>query len=231
MEILQRESELAGGLGAGKGSILRKAINVTNIAEMYVGILKSRAVADAIMERFDLMRLYGKKESRSNARLMLKENTRISVSDESIVNITVKDRDPNRAAAMANAYVTELDRQNKRLSAGQATSKRVFLENRLKEIEGRLSKIDNILSREAKMQEMLVELLARECEIAKVEEAKSMPTIQVLDRAIVPEMRDPRGTLRKSAMAGVASFVLAVFIAFAREHFARMRREWTGPGL
>jgi uncharacterized protein involved in exopolysaccharide biosynthesis len=222
VEILQKESELAGGFGG--SSLLRRAIGVVNIADMYVGILKSRAVADAIIDRFDLMRVYTGIKIRSWVRNALRNNTIISVSGEGIVSITVKDGDPNRAAAMANAYVEELDQQNKRLSTGQATGKRVFLENRLKEIEGRLSKIDDILSREARMQEMLVELLTRECEIAKIEEAKSMPTIQVLDRATVPEMRDPRGTIRKSAVAGGTSFMFALLMAFVCEYLARMRR-------
>jgi len=198
---------------------------------MYTSILQSRAVVDGIIDRFDLMKVYGEKECRTSVSRKLRENTAIKVSDESIVKITVEDTDPNRAAAMANAYVEELDRQNKRLSSGQATSKRIFLENRLVEIEEKLSRIDNILSREAKIQEMLFELLTREYEIAKIEEVKSMPTIQILDRAIVPEVRVPRDTKTKTLLAGGVSFVLAVFVAFAREHFARMgndaeEQEW-----
>jgi len=68
---------------------------------------------------------------------------------------------------------------------------------------------------------MLFELLTREYEIAMIEEAKSMPTIQILDRAIVPEVRLPRGTVKKTLLAGVVSFMLAVFAAFACEYFAR----------
>ena len=223
IEIMQKESPLAGGLGAGKNSILRKAIDVTSIADIYVGILQSRAVADAIIDRFDLMKVYKEKEYRSNARNRLRKNTAIKVSGEGIITITVKDRDPNRAAAIANAYVDQLDEQNKRLSSGQATSKRVFLENRLKEIERQLSNIENIPAREARIKEMLYELLCQEYELAKIEEAKSMPTIQVLDRAVVPEMRMPRGTMKKTALAGVVSLMLAIFVAFGREYFARIK--------
>lgn len=223
-EILQKGAGLAGVLGGGESSIslmIGEAIDVKNIVNMYVGILESRVVADAIIDRFDLLQIYDVKE-RFDARKKLRKNATITASRENIVRITVKDRDPNRAAAMANAYVEELDRQNKRLSTGQATSKTIFLENRLKEIEEKLSKKENILSREARIQEMLFELLTREYEIAKIEEAKSMPTIQVLDRAIVPEVRLPRGTVKKTLLAGVVSFMLAVFAAFAREYFAKV---------
>jgi len=223
IDILEKESQIAGGLGAGKNSILRRAIDVTSIADMYVGILQSRAVTDAIIDRFDLMKVYEENQYRSNVRNRLRKNTAIKVSDEGIVTITVKDRDPNRAAAMANAFVDELDQQNKRLSSGQATSKRVFLENRLKEIQRQLSNIENIPAREARIKEMLYELLSQEYELAKIEEAKSMPTIQVLDRAVVPEMKMPRGTMKKTALAGVVSLMLAIFVAFGWEYFARIR--------
>ena len=222
IDIVQRESELAGALGGGASSLLSKAIGVTSIADMYAGILQSRVVVDTIIDRFDLMKVYEEKKYKSNVRKKLKKNTTIDVSDEGIVNVTVEDRDPNRAAAMANAYVEELDRQNKRLSAGQATSKRIFLGNRLKEIEEKLSKIDNILSREAKIQEMLFELLTREYELAKIEEAKSMPTIQILDEAVVPERKSkPKRTLMVM-LSGITALFVAVFAAFAREYFSNV---------
>jgi len=223
-EILQKGSELAGVLVRGESSInliVGEDIDVKNIVNMYVGILESRVVADAIIDRFDLLQIYDVKE-RSEARNKLRKKTTATTSRENIVRITVEDRDPNRAAAMANAYVEELDRQNKRLSARQATSKRIFLENRLKEIEEKLSKRENILSREVKIQEMLFELLTREYELARIEEAKSMPTIQILDRAVIPEVRLPRGNVKKTLLAGVVSFMLAAFVAFAREYFAKI---------
>jgi uncharacterized protein involved in exopolysaccharide biosynthesis len=169
-----------------------------------------------------IMKVYEEREFKSNVRKRLRKNTTIKVSDEGILTITVEDRDPNRAAAMANSYVEELDRQNKRLSAGRAASKRIFLENRLKEIEQELTKIEDLLSRETKIKEMLFELLMRQCELAKIEEAKSMPTIQVLDEATVPEMRMPRGTVKKTALAGSFSLMLAILAAFAREYIAKV---------
>ncbi|MCK4788069.1 MAG: hypothetical protein KAV87_30225 [Desulfobacteraceae bacterium] len=228
MDILQKGSAIGGlgaeGSGAVGSSILVDIMGVTSIADFYVGFLESRVIADAIIDRFDLMKVYEEKKYKSNVRKKLKKNTTIEVSDGDIVTITVEDRDPNRAAAVANAYVEELDRQNKRLSTGQATSKRVFLESRLAEIEEKLSNIENIPTREARIQEMVFELLTREYEIAKIEEAKSMPTIQILDRAIVPEVRMPRRTKRKVMLAGVVSLMLGVFVAFTREYFAKIRK-------
>jgi uncharacterized protein involved in exopolysaccharide biosynthesis len=215
---MQKESA---GLGAVKNSILRNAMDVGGISDMYVGILRSRSVADALVERFDLHTVYKVKKDISAVRQILKSRTSIKVGDEGIVQITVEDRDPCRAATLADAYVEELDRQNKRLFAGQAASKKVFLENRLKEIEQELSRIDNLLSRDAKIKEMLFELLTREFEIAKIEEAKSMPTIQVLDKAVVPEKKCKPKRKQMVVLAGAIGLFVSVFAAFVREHLAR----------
>jgi uncharacterized protein involved in exopolysaccharide biosynthesis len=230
LDILQRES--GGNLGSLNSPLLRQFMETTtgNIANMYVEILGSREVIDTITDRFHLMDVYGDMRYRSGAREQLKSNTKIQTTREGVVRIAVADVDPNRSAAIANAYVEELDKRNKRLSAGQAMSKRVFLENRLKEVEGKLSKIDNILSREAKTQEMLYELLTQQFEIAKMEEARSMPTIQVLDPAVVPELPMGRGTVKKGIMAGIATFMLAVFLAIAAQHVVRARQQETGVG-
>lgn len=139
------------------------------------------------------------------------------------VKIVVTDLDPNRAAAMANAYVNELDAQNKRLSTGEATSKRVFLEGRLKEVEDKLSGIESIPAHEAQVQEMLYEWLVRECELAKLEEAKSMPTLQVLDEAVAAELPMARGTVKKGVMAGIVAAMFGVFWAFIREYIAAVK--------
>jgi uncharacterized protein involved in exopolysaccharide biosynthesis len=232
LDILQRES--SGALGSLNNSVVRQMMNtgVGSVAKMYVEILDSREVADAIIDRFRLMDKYEGIPYRSIARGQLKANTAVKITDGGAVKVTVSDRDPNQAAAIASAYVEELDKRNKKLSAGQATSKRIFLENRLKDVEARLSKIDNILSREAKTQETLYQLLVEQYEMAKMEEARSMPTIQVLDAAAVPDLPAGRGTVRKGLMAGVGMFGLGVFLSLGRDYLiqARRRKDEEVPG-
>jgi len=220
IDMLSKGSGLSGKLGGASSVLLQGMLNEGDLSGLYVGILESRTVSEALIDRFDLINVYGKKKdiTRTDARKILKGNTTTKASKEGIVHITVKDLDPKRVATLANAYVEELDIQIKQLSGGQATSKRVFLETRLKEIQGELSKIESLQSREVQIKEMLFELLNRECEIAKIEEAKSMPTIQVLDTAIAPEIGMGRGTAKKGILAGIATMMLGVFIAFGREY-------------
>ncbi len=224
MESAGGKTGLSGLLGGAEGALLRSVMDSTNVADLYVGILESRTVVDAIISRFDLVHVYDVSESRFKTERKLRQYTNIDASEEGIVSITVEDSDPNRAAAMSNAYVEELDKQNKKLSVGQATSKRVFLETRLKEVEQKLSRIESIPAREAQVQEMLYELLMRELELARIEEAKSMPTIQVLDTAQPPERHKPKGTITKAVLAGIVSFLCVAFFAFSREYCISCRR-------
>jgi uncharacterized protein involved in exopolysaccharide biosynthesis len=224
-ETLQGRTGLGMGLlNGGEATLLRNLMDTSNMTDTYVGILQSRAVADAVVERFNLANVYGVGGSKTRARARLVHNTDIRVSDKGIIHVQVVDDDRHRAAALANAYVEELDRQNRRLAAGQAASKRAFLETRLQEVEQKLSQIDSLRSQDARIQEMLYELLVREYEIAKIEEAKSLPTTQVLDPAIPAEVRNPRGTMRKAALAALIALVCSMFLAFGREYAAEFRR-------
>ena len=214
-----------GLLGGAGGGFLRSALNVTSVADLYVGILESRDVADTLLDRFDLKAVYRFPQQKWRAEQQLRDSTTIKLTKEGIVEVSVVDTDPVRAAAIANAYVEELDLRNKRLSSGQASSKKIFLENRLKEIEEKFSRIESIPSHEAHVQEVLYELLIRECELAKIEEAKSMPTIQVLDEATPPEHKHKPNRRQMVMRAAVGSFALAVLLAFFLEYRDRVKYE------
>jgi capsular polysaccharide biosynthesis protein len=150
-DILQDEAQLAVRMGIGRNSAAGRSIAITSIADVYVGLLKSRVVADGVIEKCGLMDAYGPGESRDKVRLRLTRNAMVKLSGSGIITLTVEDRDPGRAASIANAYVEELDRQSKRLSVERAAGKRVFLENRLHEIDRLLSRIDSLPSREVRI--------------------------------------------------------------------------------
>lgn len=78
--------------------------------------------------------------------------------------------------------------------------------------------LDNIkLLRDVKYYQMLYEMLAKQFEIARLDEAKEPSMIQVLDTAIAPERKSkPQRTLIVAG-AAVLAFVLAVLIAYLRD--------------
>lgn len=100
------------------------------LSDVFVAVLKSRSVADRVIERFDLVNRYRARD-REKAVLELEDHVTFRVGDEGTIAILVEDRDPKVAAAMANAYVEELDRFNRQTRTTTASRTRAFIENRL----------------------------------------------------------------------------------------------------
>ncbi len=81
------------------------------------------------------------------------------------------------------------------------------------------------LMRDYKVQETLFELLTKQFEMAKINEAKNTSALQVLDEAMVP---DKKSKPKRSLIVLLATFVvgfMAVFFAFIREYGARMNED------
>ena len=114
---------LAGGAGSALGGL-------KNPADIYIGILGSRTIADGLVYRFDLRKLYHKKKL-SDARKALAAKTKFVATKDSLITVSVSDHDPKRAADMANAYVHELTMQNDHLALTEAAQRRLFFEQQL----------------------------------------------------------------------------------------------------
>jgi uncharacterized protein involved in exopolysaccharide biosynthesis len=97
----------------------------------YIGLLNSRPIADAIIDKFGLMKLYGSKDM-TGARKKLAENTRILSEKSGLLAVSVTDENKNRAAEMANAYIAQLRVLTKRLAVTEAGQRRLFYEDQLK---------------------------------------------------------------------------------------------------
>jgi len=98
---------------------------------LFIGVLRSRTVEDALIQRFDLRKVYGVSRWMA-ARKILEQRTEIAEDRKSkIIEIRVLDKSPERAQAMGRAYVEELNRAVNNLSTSSARREREFLENRL----------------------------------------------------------------------------------------------------
>ena len=129
---------LAGGGTAGGSSLGAFAgdlFGMRTSGALFIGILGSRTVQDRLIDEFDLRHVYHVKRMEA-ARKDLEANTFIVEDRRSgIITITVTDGDPKRAAAIAAAYIGELDRLVAQLNTSTAHRERVFLEERLKSIK------------------------------------------------------------------------------------------------
>ena len=75
--------------------------------------------------------------------------------------------------------------------------------------------------REVKYQETLFELLGKQFEIAKIDEAKDAPLIQVVDKALVPEKKSKPKRALIVILATMMAFFIGILLAFFREASAR----------
>jgi uncharacterized protein involved in exopolysaccharide biosynthesis len=302
---------LGGLLGGAGGSALGRNPN-----DLYVGMLKSRTVADNLISRFELGKVYDE-DRLSDTRKRLEKETTIAAGRDGIISIEVEDRDPKRAAELANAYVDELMKLTKVLAVTEASQRRLFFERQLlqakdsltaaeitarqglqkgglaqvdaqgrsmievtarlraqvsvKEVQigamrtfaaegnpelqrtqqelealrrelsriegsspvaaiGRVGEagnagLDNLgRLRDVKYYEFLYELLAKQYELAKIDEAKDATVVQVMDGAVEPDRKSkPKRALIVILTALVASF-LAVIWAFIKEAGERARQ-------
>ena len=127
-------TKTTGGAGMAAG-LAGDLLGMKSSGALFVGILGSQTVQDRLIQEFDLIRLYGDSKI-EDARESLTKHTVISEERKSgIITLEVTDRDPKRAAAMATAYVQELDRLVAQVSTSSARRERIFLEGRLKTVK------------------------------------------------------------------------------------------------
>jgi uncharacterized protein involved in exopolysaccharide biosynthesis len=122
---------LSAKTGGGLAPLAGDLLGIKSSGALFVGILQSTTVQDRLIDRFNLRQVYGIRYEQ-DARIRLAENTSIGEDRKSgIISITVTDRDPKRATAIARAYVEELNQLVAELSTSSAHRERVFLEERL----------------------------------------------------------------------------------------------------
>ena len=311
-------SQLSGGLGGLAGSFL----GVQTPAGQWMAILKSRTIKETIIQRFGLMKIFEAK-TMEEAITTLDGMVKISKSKEEVISITVEDKDPKKAAALANAFVEELDRVNKGMVTTSGRRMRVFIEKRLNEAKIELTKAEEAIKafqegnravklddqsraileaigtvkgqlmakevelqamlsyatpnnpqaeilktqveelteklrelgegkkkpgnpssqdifiptakipdlalryarllREAKVQQTLYELLTQQYEMARIQEAKDTPTVQVLDEAKVPELKSKPSKRQIVMLSAITAGFFAIFLAFFLEYVEKVR--------
>lgn len=118
-----------GALGP-MAAMAQKDLGLKNPNDLYVGMLRSRTTEDALIRRFDLLRVYRDKKM-SDAREDLENASSILAGKEGFVSISVEDKDPGRAPQIANAYVDQLRQLTQDLAVTEAGQRRLFFERQL----------------------------------------------------------------------------------------------------
>lgn len=311
-------SQLLGQLGgfAGlAGGSLGKTSN-----DLYLALLKSRPILDNMIDKLKLMEFYEVK-SREDARKVLVSALKTQDDKKSgIVSIGVEGKDPKMAADIANAFVDELRAYNKRLALTEASQRRLFFEEQLKDAKEALIKSEEAMQgfqektgalkiddqaraviegiaqlraqiaakeielrvmrsfatpqnpdlqrveaelgglkvemaklearggsgydplmptgrmpqvgtdfirrmRDLKYNETLYEIMAKQYEMAKLDEAKDAVIIQVIEKAIPPEKRIKPKRSQMVMIATFAGFFISVFVTFLMEYVGRSAQD------
>ena len=137
----------AGSLGslAPLASLASNSLGIKNPADMYVSLLTSRTVEDALIQRFNLMGEYREKRL-SDARKVLENRTTATAgTKDGLIRISVEDHDPRRAAELANGYVEEFRKLSASLAITEAARRRLFFEQQLQQAKDELGTAEEAL--------------------------------------------------------------------------------------
>jgi uncharacterized protein involved in exopolysaccharide biosynthesis len=126
-------------------SIAGSAVGVKNPTDQYIALLRSDNVADRIIDQFGLREVYDV-EYLVDARKALASGTLMTAGKDGLIVISVDDRDPGRAAAIANAFAAELQRLTRQMTLGEASQRRAFFEKQLATARDGLVRAESALS-------------------------------------------------------------------------------------
>jgi tyrosine-protein kinase Etk/Wzc len=116
-------------------------LGLKNPSDLFVALLRSRSIQEAIVKQFDLRRVYWAKRYQ-DARKKLNSRSDITAGDEGLISISVSDHQPQRAAELANAYVDQLRALNQNLAVSEAAQRRLFYEQKLSDEREDLAKAE-----------------------------------------------------------------------------------------
>ena len=155
VSLMPPQTQLPAGLTSAVGELSNnpaledyagELLGAKSTGAMFVGVLQSRVVADALIDKYDLRKAYSDKFY-FQARRELADNTGVSEDRKSgIITVSVNDKDKERARELAGEYVAQLNKRVVELNTSSAHQERVFLESRLEMYKRGLDKAIQDLS-------------------------------------------------------------------------------------
>lgn len=141
---MDRRDSMALALDVSKLSQFAGISTPTSTTDIFMSMLKSRTMADAIIDKFDLIKLYKKKDHES-ARKRLQSDTKITLSKEKMITVSVEAPSPQLAADIANYYLEYLDTLNRTVTITSAHKNKLFIEQRLTDTKTNLVKLEDLV--------------------------------------------------------------------------------------
>ena len=132
---------LAGAMGG--GGMAASLLGLKSPGELYAGMMTGNTISDRIIELFKL-RQQAKYIEDARKSLRGRVNIRVDRKD-GLITVEVTDKDPKRAAAIANAFPEELDRLLQGLTIQEASGRLTFLEKERSQVNQNLALAENTL--------------------------------------------------------------------------------------
>ncbi len=131
-------SSQLGSLGA-VASLTGHGLGLKNPNDMYVAMFRSRTVEDAMIRKYGLMKEYHAKLL-SVARKDFEGYSKVNGSTkDGLIHISVTDRNPERAAELANGYVAQFRNLSNHLAITSAAQRRLFFQEQMKSAKDKLT--------------------------------------------------------------------------------------------
>jgi tyrosine-protein kinase Etk/Wzc len=135
-----------GGLG-GMAALATSSLGLKNPNDMYVSMLKSRTVEDAMVQRFGLQKEYGKRYL-SDARKTFEKRAIVDGSGkDNMIQISIEDGDATHAAEIANGYVDQFRDLSEHLAITEASQRRLFFEQQLERAKDNLANAEEAMKK------------------------------------------------------------------------------------
>jgi uncharacterized protein involved in exopolysaccharide biosynthesis len=210
-------SGLASGIGFG----------LKNPNDIYVGLLSSRTVADALIQQYSLQGVY-RTANLTRTRKALATRTLITSEKSGLLSISVTDRSKTLAANLANSYPDQLRQLMKNMAGAEAEARRTFYEGQLKEAREELAKAEvafrdvqtarGVIVPEAQSRAVIqgastlrAEIAGKQMELeaARLSLTDNSPTIQVLKSELaslqsMADRMDKNGTFKSMGLQNLA---------------------------
>jgi tyrosine-protein kinase Etk/Wzc len=135
-----------GALGS-LASLAGGGLNLKNPADMYISLLTSRTVEDAMIQRFGLMQEYHLKRMSQTRKEFEHRTTAVAGTKDGLIRLTIEDGDAKRAAELANGYVEEFRKLSGSLAITEAARRRLFFEQQLQQSKESLTAAEDAMTK------------------------------------------------------------------------------------
>jgi len=123
------------------------AIGGGSDSEVLLTMIKSRRIQDTLIESHGLQNGEGGKLTMVESRKELSKATVVSIGrKDGVITVSVENESPKKAAAIANDYVSELEKLSKELALSEASQRRAFLEKQLADAFTKLQAAENAMT-------------------------------------------------------------------------------------